>query len=173
MLNNINFSDEDTLYILGDVVDRGNGGMKILAHIAEHDNIVLLKGNHDVIALSLLSHLDKLYDENCSVEVINVFKMWLSDGGEPTLKEYLLLDVDNRKTILKTLANALISKEVCVNGKKFILAHTVSGVDNICDFDEWKLEDFIEGEPDYDEIYFDDMFVVTGHVETVTLLQKI
>ena len=30
MLDKINFSDSDTLYILGDVVDRGDGGIKLL-----------------------------------------------------------------------------------------------------------------------------------------------
>ena len=30
MLDEINLCDDDTLYILGDVVDRGDGGIKIL-----------------------------------------------------------------------------------------------------------------------------------------------
>ena len=33
MLEKISFSKEDVLYILGDVVDRGTGGMKILLDI--------------------------------------------------------------------------------------------------------------------------------------------
>ena len=30
MLERIAFSDDDTLYVLGDVIDRGSGGIKIL-----------------------------------------------------------------------------------------------------------------------------------------------
>ena len=36
MLEKINFSDSDTLYILGDVVDRGPDGIKILLDIAKN-----------------------------------------------------------------------------------------------------------------------------------------
>ena len=33
MLEKINFNNNDTLYILGDIVDRGDGGIKILQDI--------------------------------------------------------------------------------------------------------------------------------------------
>ena len=47
MLSTINFNSDDNLYILGDVIDRKEGGLKILDHIREHSNIHLLKGNHE------------------------------------------------------------------------------------------------------------------------------
>ena len=56
MLKLINFNDNDTLYVLGDVCDRGNNPMKILLHMMEYDNIIPLYGNHDVDALI---HLEK------------------------------------------------------------------------------------------------------------------
>ena len=42
VLEKINFSEGDILYILGDVVDRGPNGMKVLLNIAEHKNIILM-----------------------------------------------------------------------------------------------------------------------------------
>ena len=50
MLKKINFGENDTLYILGDFVDRGDGGIKILFDIMNRKNIVPLLGNHDYVA---------------------------------------------------------------------------------------------------------------------------
>ena len=36
MLEQIGFGDDDTLYILGDVIDRGEGGIDILLDMMEH-----------------------------------------------------------------------------------------------------------------------------------------
>lgn len=47
MLNKINFSKDDELYILGDIIDRGKQSMEIFKHILLNDNITLLKGNHE------------------------------------------------------------------------------------------------------------------------------
>ena len=43
MLDKIQFSENDILYILGDVVDRGAYGIKILLDIARRKNIIFLK----------------------------------------------------------------------------------------------------------------------------------
>ena len=46
MLKKIKFSDKDTMYILGDVIDRGPESIKLLADIMSRENITLLLGNH-------------------------------------------------------------------------------------------------------------------------------
>jgi len=166
MLKRISFSKEDILYILGDVVDRGPDGMKILLDIARRENVILFRGNHDQQAGILLSNLYRLEDGSCSKELIKVYELWLSDGGKSTLAEYLQLAEAEQEEVLKVLGNALISKEIEVNGKTFLLEHTVPTADIICDYEEWTLEDYIMGEPDYEEVYFDDKYVITGHTPT-------
>ena len=47
MLNKINFSKEDVLYIIGDVIDRMSGGLKIIDYIIGHKNVFYIKGNHE------------------------------------------------------------------------------------------------------------------------------
>ena len=59
MLEKINFSVSDTLYILGDIVDRGPDGMKIWQDIIQRKNIIALRGNHDFLAYHLLKILSK------------------------------------------------------------------------------------------------------------------
>ena len=166
MLKKISFSKDDILYILGDVVDRGPNGMKILLDIGRRENVILFRGNHDYQAEILLSNLYRIEEGSYSKELVKVYELWLFDGGKTTLEEYLLLSEEERKEVLTVLGNALTSKEIEVNGKTFLLAHTVPEVDIICDYEEWTLEDYILGEPDYEEIYFDDKYVITGHTPT-------
>jgi len=166
MLNKIALSKEDTLYILGDVVDRGADGLKILLDIKKHDNITLLRGNHDQQALYLLSNLHRLYEKQCPKEFVDAYAIWISDGGKATLEEYLALSMREREEVLKVLENSLMVKEIEVNGNLFLLAHTVPEVDTICDFEEWSWEEYLLGEPDYEEIYFEDKYIVTGHTPT-------
>lgn len=50
LLNKADFSDNDFLYILGDVIDRnGDGGVEMLCWLMEQSNIQLLLGNHEAM----------------------------------------------------------------------------------------------------------------------------
>ena len=50
MLEKISFSDDDTLYVLGDVVDRGEGSMRILYDMSMRPNVIPIMGNHEHMA---------------------------------------------------------------------------------------------------------------------------
>lgn len=57
MLREISLSVTDTLYILGDVVDRGGiGGVDILLDIMSRPNVVMLLGNHEAMCLKAMDH---------------------------------------------------------------------------------------------------------------------
>ena len=47
LLKKINFCDEDELYILGDVVDRGAEPIKVLQDMMLRANVYPILGNHD------------------------------------------------------------------------------------------------------------------------------
>ena len=47
LLEKINFNQDDLLYIIGDICDRGPDTLKLIFYIQKHDNIILLKGNHE------------------------------------------------------------------------------------------------------------------------------
>ena len=57
MLSLINLKETDTLYILGDIVDRGEGGIKILLDLMGRKNVIALRGNHDHKGGIMLSRL--------------------------------------------------------------------------------------------------------------------
>lgn len=47
MLEQIHLGDNDTLYILGDVIDRGKDGVKILLDMMNKKNVHPIIGNHE------------------------------------------------------------------------------------------------------------------------------
>lgn len=172
MLKKIAFSEGDTLYILGDVVDRGPQGMRVLLDIAERENVILLRGNHDEQAYVLLQALKRLEQPGVEKALAEAYEIWLSDGGMETLKEFLLLSSEQQGRVFKVLGDSLFSKEICINTKCYLLAHTVPEADVVCDFENWGIEEFLMGEPDYEEVYFEDKYIVTGHTPTGFIDEK-
>lgn len=60
LLETADFSENDFLYILGDVVDRnGDGGVEILVWLLSQPNVQLIVGNHEAMLLAC----EFLFDE--------------------------------------------------------------------------------------------------------------
>ena len=51
LLEKIKLKDEDTLYILGDVLDRGPHPVKTLRKLMEMPNAICLNGNDELMAM--------------------------------------------------------------------------------------------------------------------------
>ena len=47
LMSKIDLKPDDTLYILGDVIDRHPDGIKLLLEIMDSENIKMLLGNHE------------------------------------------------------------------------------------------------------------------------------
>ena len=54
VLDSIGFSEDDTLYILGDVIDRNPDGIEILEEIISSKNMEMLLGNHEYMMLNAI-----------------------------------------------------------------------------------------------------------------------
>ncbi len=117
MLEKIQFSPEDTLYILGDVVDRGPDGIKLLREIMETSNAVMLLGNHEYMMLQYMS-------PNAAEKDI---RRWNRNGNAPTLASYFCLDSREQRKLLSDLQTLPTHLEVGVNGKTFYLVHGFPG----------------------------------------------
>lgn len=57
LLDTLPFGDTDTLYVLGDAIDRGNGGIDILFDMMSRANIKPLIGNHESLALGVMKRI--------------------------------------------------------------------------------------------------------------------
>lgn len=92
LLEKAAFSDNDFLYILGDVIDRnGDGGVEMLRWLLEQPNVQLILGNHEAMLLSCEFVFDEITNE--SVEAMNTEKVellsnYMFNGGDLTLGSY-------------------------------------------------------------------------------------
>lgn len=69
MPEKIQFSSDDTLIIAGDYMDRGTQSLEVLDWVSDTpDNVILIKGNHDVEFVEYVRHLDAL-KKNVDYEV--------------------------------------------------------------------------------------------------------
>ncbi len=117
MLETICFSEEDTLYILGDVIDRGPDGLKLLEQIMESPNMVLLLGNHEDMCLNAMQCGDEMSQ-----------RLWKRNGGQKALMELTLLRrPEERERILSFIASLPECLDVSVNGQLFHLVHAMPG----------------------------------------------
>ena len=167
MLDEINLCDGDTLYILGDVVDRGDGGIKILQDMMNRNNIMPIRGNHDFLAyrmLKMLTQSSYMYDED---ELAEHFQMWLYDGGMPTLNAFNELTSQEQRMVLAYLSTFLIYKEIEICGKTYFLSHTVPEKSKMLDFENVTPNDLVFGNPEYGKVYFNNKIIVTEHTPTV------
>lgn len=57
LLEAIHLKETDTLYVLGDILDRGPHPIQIILKIMEMPNVVCLTGNHEFMALECLEFL--------------------------------------------------------------------------------------------------------------------
>ncbi|MEG2908898.1 MAG: metallophosphoesterase [Erysipelotrichaceae bacterium] len=165
----INFTSEDTLYILGDILDRGEHGIKILQDIMYKTNIIPILGNHEFMALNVFESLinknkksSKL--SNDSLENLNI---WLEEGGQPTFDSFMELEEHKRFEIIDFIENFEVYREITVNNKTYFLVHAgLNNFDENRDISDYFLHEFIFGRTDYNSIYFKDKILVTGHTPT-------
>ena len=57
MLEKLGVRDSDTVYILGDTIDRGRDGIKVLQDMMMRPNIIPILGNHEYMAAHALDSL--------------------------------------------------------------------------------------------------------------------
>ncbi len=167
MLDRINFSENDTLYILGDVVDRGPDGIKILLDMFSRTNVVPIRGNHDHLAWKLLK--PTVTKEHSEDEIADIARMWFDDGGIPTYTAFTSLEKDKKKLLLSYISTFFYFQEIEVEGRKFFLSHTVPEKEKMMDPESFSLLEYIVGEAEYDKVYFEDKYIVTGHTPTALI----
>ena len=173
MLEKLHFSDEDTLYVLGDVVDRGPEPIKILMEMMKYPNIIPIMGNHEVMALPCLRFLLNEITDQFIIDVskdptlLYAFLDWTNNGCETTLAEFRRLSPEDREVVLDYIGEFRLFETLEINDDKFILVH--GGLGNFSKdkkLEDYSIDEIVWTRPDYDVPYFDDKYVITGHTPT-------
>ena len=112
VLEQIRLRPEDTLYILGDVMDRLPDGVAILRWLMACPNCRMLLGNHE---LMMLNYLDEPSERNRW--------QWFRNGGEVTLKAFLALPEAERRAITVFLRSRPLQAELRIGEWNYLLVH--------------------------------------------------
>ncbi len=118
-LDRIGFSDKDTLFVIGDVIDRGADGIELLKHIKKKRNMELLLGNHEVM---MLGSVDPNGENECNGEHSEIWLYY--NGGQATYEKYVSLSIKERQSLLMWLNRCYIMKIIEINGRKICLTHS-------------------------------------------------
>ena len=168
MLEQISFSGNDTLYLLGDLIDRGPDGIKLLQDVMERPNVIPFLGNHEDMFYRVIRKIGKSCTADERSELMETLLVWTQyNGGDVTWAGYRALSLAQRAAILAYLETFTVYDEVRVGENTFLLAHAGVGAwEPEKDPNGCTLRDFLWAETDYDRVYYKDKYLITGHTPT-------
>ena len=159
MLEKIDFSDSDELFIIGDIIDRGERPVDILEYVMDKPNITVLLGNHEVMARDFLRRLTAEITDGNTASFDNDFMVELAiykhNGGIPTINRLLALPPDKQQSVLDFIDSLYAYEAIDVGDSTFVLVH--AGLGNFRKdkkISEYSLYELLELRPDYERQYF-------------------
>ena len=124
IMNQIQLQPKDTLYILGDVIDRYPYGIDLLCKIKTMPNAKLLLGNHEYMMLNALEKANTSIYAGNKLLYYKKLELWYENGGDATHREFKKLDKATRTDLLVYLKHLPISVDIEIDGKKYKLVHS-------------------------------------------------
>lgn len=162
MLDKIEFKDDDYLYILGDVIDRGKDSIKLLEYIIQQSNIELILGNHEELMVEAIK--------------TNDMTLWFRNGGKKSYQQFRRLTKIKQQQILDYLKSRPLYKVI----DKYIMVHAgikigyfpIDPINQFMQFQTkddllWSREDF------YNNKSVEDYTVIFGHTPTYYIDRKL
>lgn len=165
VLKQIKLKPTDTLYILGDVIDRHPDGVKILRWIMAQDNVKMLLGNHEYMMLRALEHPYDEGDDLCEDDML----LWYRNGGKITHNAMKHQRISTRDEIFRYLRELPLNYDLTINGTHYKLVHGAPADEyenfkrfyvNRTHFAVWKRWRFFEEQSDAYTVIF-------GHTPTI------
>lgn len=159
-------TNNDTLYVIGDVLDRGANAIDLIQDIMRRQNVVMLKGNHEKILADTLEELCGAISEREICSIINDSLAIDKIGQRETLFDFAKLNKSGQRDIIDFINGLPLYEELEVNGQNYLLVH--GGLPDFSDIPvEWYEEnDLLFGPHDYDITHYEDTIVIVGHVPT-------
>jgi serine/threonine protein phosphatase 1 len=123
MMDLINFKEYDELFILGDVIDRGDKPLDVIDYIMSHSNISLIKGNHEEFFIDYYNG-DKSY-------------MWFFNGGQTTYDQLEERGCEYEEKLYEFISSLPLIKVI----EKYILVNSTLDFKN--KYNNLSLEEFL------------------------------
>lgn len=177
LLETAGFTKEDTLYVIGDVIDRGEHGAELLTEIMNMPGAVMIMGNHEAMMLECSFLFDEITEETIdevSERDMEYLVRWMRNGAEPTirgLQELKARDIDTFRKLIEWVEELPFWAVTEAGGRTFCLTHAGFG-----NFDkdrrpvDYTERDLIWNRPKPTDRYYEDMFTVFGHTPVSHLM---
>lgn len=176
VIQKINLQPDDTLYILGDIIDRYPDGIRLLRKIMKMSNAKMLLGNHEHMMMDALANpLDCADEWSREYERSSMMRLWYSNGGEVTHRYLKHIRKELRQEVFDFIGALPINIEIEVNGQKYLLIHggveknyrpLFSKYGNSKEYAVWSRKSCHEMIPD-------DVILIFGHTPTNHLQSSI
>ncbi len=118
IMRQIDLQSADTLYVLGDVIDRYPGGIRILRKIMDMPNAKMILGNHEYM---MLRALGQPYDDNWDDG--RALEHWYRNGGKVTHDHLKHIRKPLRQKIVDYLRGLPLHFDIQINGTAYKLVH--------------------------------------------------
>lgn len=172
-LESVRFSESDTLFVLGDIIDRGYGSVGVLRDLMSRKNVVAIMGNHEQMAVDAYEKF-LMYGSRTELapeDGYSCYDLWIKNGGGYTLEQLRrFIPEFEQRELFRYMSEMPLYKEVSVGGQDFLLVH--GGLEPfeegkaIADYDA---ETLLYSVVDLEKTYFKDKITITGHTPTPNL----
>lgn len=165
LIKKIELSETDKLYIIGDLVDRGEEPIETIEFVMDHPQIEVIMGNHDEMMLYSLKYKDEVQMER-----------WSRNRCEPTVLGFNKRTKEEQDRILSYIEGLPYYKII---DNKFLLVHagfepsrllenmeTMSLEEALIEQKDrlvWVREDFVKNKA------LDNLITIFGHTPRVTI----
>lgn len=171
LLARISLKSYDTLYVLGDVIDRGSDGVKILRDMMTRPNVIPILGNHEFTAAICLPWLLKEITDQSLADLdetrLAALQEWLTNGGAPTIRALRELSAGERQEILEYIQEMELYAQVEAGDQAFVLVH--AGLEHFSPnkpLKDYELSDFLFCRPKFNRDFYPNRYLVYGHTPT-------
>lgn len=173
----IQLKEEDVLYVLGDVIDRGPHPIKVLRYMMAKPNIFPIIGNHELMAyfgLNLaLKEVTAEFTESLTAEDMGKLADWMCNGGESTLAEFSKLSPEEREYVMEYLEEFEPYAMVSVEGINYLLVHAaISNFSPGRSMDDYDIDELVWERVDFERAYSSNYFAVSGHTPTQMIIDN-
>ena len=171
LLKKANFDENnDFLFVLGDVIDRGEHSVELLKFLMNSPCAELLMGNHEAFFLENLWVFDEITEE--TIDAVDAQKLsrlntWRANGGYTTIEDLYRETPQMRADIIDYIKDLPLYDSVCVGDRDILLVH--GGLGNY--YADKKIGEYTQRElvwtrPKLDEEYSEEFLTVIGHTPT-------
>ncbi len=132
MLELLDLKDDDKLYVVGDVIDRGDEGIKLIQDIMARKNVEMFLGNHEMMMLHAINYHRKLesgeISEHAWGEHLNPYELWThpANGGKATHDHFFSLPKEEQNRIEKFLRGLRLVKRIRIGKVSYHISHSYS-----------------------------------------------